>query len=116
MGLYQTRRGLSQKAGASAMKEIQIFRNEIKILRHEIQAEAEQIPNPAERNPNSNHRISFDFSNTYAKSHAISLFLRRFRLQMSRQCGRVRFELFVPSVFVSGSSNLLEQVKGWRRY
>jgi hypothetical protein len=71
----------------------------------------EQIPNPAERNPNSNPSLSYAFSMTYATKS-------RFRLQTPRHrrpC--VLPGLFVgPSVFVSGSSDLFKQVKGWRRF
>ncbi len=98
-----------EKAGAGAMKEIQIHRKEIQIFRNEIQAEAEQIPNPAERNPNSDHLLSFALSKTYVAPHAAFCVFEPIPASnaAAMQALRVRLGLFDPSVFVFGSSDLL---------
>jgi hypothetical protein len=84
---------------ARHVTEIQIWRNEIQIWWNEIQAGWNKIQIP---------RNEIQIQNTSVLFAESSLF---------NAVSPVRPGSFVgPSVFVSGSSGLLKQVKGWRRF
>jgi hypothetical protein len=96
-----------------AMKGVQIRRNKIQTLRNEIQAGGNKLQIRRNEIQIQNPSVSFSKSSVFKSlrlTHRIPLQIPR----QSERCVLARLSS-VASVFASGSSGLVKQVKGWRR-